>query len=91
MAFSLNLKNMAHVKAGGTTKGNRDSQGKRLGVKLYAGEKAKNGNIIVRQKGTKIHPGMGTKLGKDFTIYAIVDGTVSFFQRYSKKFVKVGN
>jgi len=80
---------MAHVKAGGTTKGNRDSRGKRLGVKLYGGQKAINGNIIVRQKGTKVHPGMGTSMGKDFTIYAIRDGIVAFKMYLGKKHVTV--
>ena len=80
---------MAHVKAGGTTKGNRDSQSKRLGVKLYGGQKAKSGSIIVRQRGTRVFPGIGTKLGKDFTIYAITAGDVRFYQRSSKMFVSV--
>lgn len=69
---------MAHVKAGGTTKGNRDSEGKRLGVKVYSGETVIPGNIIVRQRGTKFSPGIGTKLGKDFTIYAVKQGIVQF-------------
>ena len=80
---------MAHVKAGGTTKGNRDSVGKRLGVKLYGGQKAINGNIIVRQRGSKINPGEGTRMGKDHTIYAVADGFVSFYTRLSKKFVRI--
>lgn len=80
---------MAHVKAGGTTKGNRDSAGKRLGVKLYGGQAAKNGNILIRQRGTKIHSGNGTKMGKDYTIYAITDGLVTFYERQAKKFVSV--
>lgn len=80
---------MAHVKAGGTTKGNRDSVGKRLGVKIYGGQSAKNGNILIRQRGTKIHSGDGTKMGKDYTIYAITDGMVTFYERQAKKFVAV--
>lgn len=69
---------MAHVKAGGTTKGNRDAVGKRLGVKIYGGSKVKSGNIIVRQRGSKFTPGIGTRSGKDFTIYAIKEGIVQF-------------
>ena len=81
---------MAHVKAGGTTKGNRDSRGKRLGIKLYGGQTAKNGNILIRQKGTKVRPGKGTDMGKDFTIYAIKSGIVKFSTQIGKKFVSVG-
>ena len=80
---------MAHIKTGTTTKGNRDSAGKRLGVKLYGGEKAIAGNIIVRQKGTKIHAGNGTKLARDFTIYSLKDGVVHFINKYGDKFVEV--
>lgn len=82
---------MAHTKAGGTTKGNRDSVAKRLGVKLYGGQKAINGNIIVRQKGSKFHPGNGVDMGKDFTIYAVQDGTVKFRIYKGKKVVDVVN
>ncbi len=80
---------MAHVKAQGTTKGNRDSRSKRLGVKLYAGEKAQTGSIIIRQKGTKFHPGTGTKMGRDFTIYSMREGLVKFGTRHDKNFVYV--
>ncbi len=80
---------MAHVKAGGSTKGNRDSRSKRLGVKLYGGQKAQNGNILVRQKGTKVHPGLGTDIGKDFTIYAIKSGIVKFSTHVGKKLISV--
>lgn len=69
---------MAHTKAGGSTDNNRDSVAKRLGVKLYGGEKTKVGSIIVRQKGTKFHPGKNVKIGKDYTIYAMSVGTVLF-------------
>ncbi len=75
---------MAHIKASGTTKGNRDSVAKRLGVKLFAGEKAKNGNILVRQKGTKFHPGLGTKMGSDYTIYAVKQGLVEFVHKQDR-------
>ncbi len=80
---------MAHTKAQGSVKGNRDSIAKRLGVKLYAGEKVINGNIIVRQKGTKFHAGKGVSMGKDFTLYAVSDGTVEFKQLHGKKFVHI--
>lgn len=82
---------MAHTKSGGTTKGNRDSVAKRLGVKLYGGQKAINGNIIVRQKGTKVHPGNGVGMGKDFTIYATMDGVVQFRTYKGKKVVDIIN
>lgn len=72
---------MAHVKAAGTTKGNRDSIGKRLGVKIYGGASVSTGNIIIRQKGTKFYPGIGTKLGRDFSIYAVRNGIVHFIRR----------
>lgn len=80
---------MAHVKAAGTTKGNRDSRSKRLGVKIYGGQKAIIGDIIVRQRGSKVHPGLGVNIGKDFTIYAVKNGTVKFYQRSAKKLVSV--
>lgn len=80
---------MAHIKAGAVTKGNRDSVAKRLGVKIYGGEKIAPGNIIIRQRGTKIHPGEGTKMGKDFTIFAIKEGIVRFNQKHQDKFVAV--
>lgn len=80
---------MAHVKAGGVAKGNKDSVSKRLGVKIYGGQIAKPGNIIVRQKGTKIYPGTGVEMGKDFTIFALVQGPVKFFMRTGKKVVSV--
>ncbi len=69
---------MAHTKAGGSTQNNRDSQAKYLGIKLYAGEKAKSGVILVRQRGTKFVPGAGVRLGSDDTIYAIREGTVKY-------------
>lgn len=80
---------MAHIKTGGTTKGNRDSKGKRLGIKAYGGEKVIPGNIIVRQKGTKVHPGSGVKMGRDFTIFAVKEGSVKFYNRLDKKLVAV--
>jgi len=80
---------MAHKKAGSTAKTNRDSQSKRLGVKIYGGQSVLPGNIIVRQKGTKFHAGEGTRLGNDFTIYATTNGTVAFRLRKGKKEVMV--
>lgn len=80
---------MAHIKAGGTTKGNRDSVAKRLGVKVYGGEKVDSGRIIVRQRGTKIRPGNGTKRASDDTIFAIATGIVNYKTRLGNKFVEV--
>lgn len=80
---------MAHTKQAGAVKGNRDSIAKRLGVKLYAGQKATRGNIIIRQKGTKFSPGVGVDMGNDFTIFAIADGVVQFKTRKGKKIVEV--
>ncbi len=69
---------MAHKKAGGSSRNGRDSQPKRLGVKVYGGEIIRAGGIIVRQRGTQIHPGVNVGLGKDHTLFALVDGTVKF-------------
>ncbi|HEV8601486.1 MAG TPA: 50S ribosomal protein L27 [Patescibacteria group bacterium] len=69
---------MAHKKAGGSTALGRDSQSKRLGVKLFGGQLAKTGNIIIRQRGTKWHPGKNVKRGNDDTLFALVPGTVKF-------------
>ena len=69
---------MAQKKGGGSTRNGRDSKPKMLGVKVYGGQEISAGGIIVRQRGTKFHPGVGTGLGKDHTIFATVDGTVSF-------------
>lgn len=80
---------MAHIKTGAATKGNRDSLGKRLGVKVYGGSKVINGNIIIRQRGSKFSPGAGTKQGKDFTIYAVRNGVVSFETRKGDTYVLV--
>lgn len=80
---------MAHVKAGGVAKGNKDSHSKRLGVKIYGQQMAIPGNIVVRQKGTKIHPGLGVQMGKDFTIFAVEQGKVKFHTKLGKKFVSI--
>jgi len=69
---------MAHKKAGGSTKNGRDSHSKRLGVKLFGGQHAKAGNILVRQRGTTCHPGNNVGIGKDHTLYALADGVVRF-------------
>ncbi len=75
---------MAHTKAIGTTKLGRDSQPKYLGVKLYDGQIAKTGSIIIRQRGSKFLAGKGVRLGKDYTIYAVTNGTVKFTTRKKK-------
>ena len=69
---------MAHKKAGGSSRNGRDSNAKRLGVKRYDGESVISGNIIVRQRGTRIRPGRNVGLGRDFTLFALVDGKVKF-------------
>jgi large subunit ribosomal protein L27 len=80
---------MAHVKAGGTAAGNKDSVSKRLGVKVYGGQMAQPGSIIVRQKGTKVYPGAGVRLARDYTIYSVTKGLVAFSQKLGKKVVSV--
>jgi len=82
---------MAHTKAQGSVKGNRDSVAKRLGVKIYGGQKVKAGNIIVRQKGTKFSPGLGVLMGKDYTLFAKGEGVVNFKQSRGKRVVEVIN
>jgi len=79
---------MAHKKGQGSTQNNRDSAGRRLGVKKYGGEAVVAGNIIIRQRGTKIHPGTNVGMGKDHTLFALVDGEVKF-ERKDKKRQKV--
>lgn len=69
---------MAHKKAGGSSKNGRDSESKRLGVKKFGGESVKAGNIIIRQRGTKVHPGNNVGLGRDYTIFSLIDGNVKF-------------
>ena len=77
---------MSHVKAGGTSKNNRDSQGQRLGVKLFGGQKVKLGDIIVRHVGLTKRAGVGTKLSRNFTIHAAKDGIVAFKSRKVRTF-----
>ena len=81
---------MAHKKAGGSSRNGRDSAGRRLGVKLYGGQDAIPGNIIVRQRGTKFWPGEGVGMGKDHTLFALVEGKVAFKEKSGgKMFVNV--
>ncbi|MGZ5303540.1 MAG: 50S ribosomal protein L27 [Bacteroidia bacterium] len=81
---------MAHKKGVGSSRNGRESESKRLGVKIFGGQAAIAGNIIVRQRGTKHHPGKGVGLGKDHTIYALVDGLVKFEKkRDAKSFVSI--
>jgi len=77
---------MAHKKAMGSTSNGRDSQAKRLGVKIYGGQPAISGNIIVRQKGNKFWPGTGVDQGRDFTLFAVADGMVSFQEKRRVRF-----
>ncbi len=79
---------MAHKKAGGSTKNGRDSNGQRRGVKRFGGQFVKAGNILVRQCGTKIHPGLHVGVGKDWTLFATIDGVVTY-QRLGKNRKKV--
>jgi large subunit ribosomal protein L27 len=81
---------MAHKKGEGSVKNGRDSQAKRLGVKIYGGQAAIAGNIIIRQRGTQYHPGKNVGLGRDFTIFALTDGLVEFRKtKADKTFVSV--
>lgn len=81
---------MAHKKGQGSSRNGRDSNSKRLGVKIYGGQHVISGNIIVRQKGTKFHPGTGVGMGKDFTIYAREEGIVTFQKRrLNRTFISV--
>ncbi len=81
---------MAHKKAGGSSRNGRDSAGRRLGVKKFGGESVVPGNIIVRQRGTKFHPGNNVGMGKDHTLFALTDGQVTFRQKSGgKMFVSV--
>ena len=75
---------MAHKKAGGSSRNGRDSAGRRLGVKLYGGQKAIGGNILVRQRGTRLHPGKNVGVGRDWTLFALKDGVVKFDKPHRK-------
>ena len=76
--LKLNIQRFAHVKAQGSTQNGRDSAGRRLGAKLSDGQKAKAGNIIYRQRGTRIYPGKNVGMGKDHTLYSLIDGIVKY-------------
>ena len=81
---------MAHKKAGGSSRNGRDSAGRRLGIKKFGGQEVVPGNIIARQRGTKWHPGAGVGIGKDHTIYALVEGRVSFAKGFKgRTFISV--
>ena len=80
---------MAHKKAGGSSRNGRDSAGRRLGVKKFGGELVISGNIIVRQRGTKFHPGTNVGIGKDHTLFAITKGKVNFKKTRTRTFVSV--
>jgi len=79
---------MAHKKAGGSSRNGRDSAGRRYGVKRYAGQTIRAGSIIIRQLGTRIHPGANVGVGRDYTLYALIDGVVAF-ERLGKTRTKV--
>ncbi len=79
---------MAHKKSGGSSRNGRDSESKRLGVKKFGGERVLAGNIIVRQRGTRVHAGVNVGVGRDHTLFALVDGVVSF-ETHSKSAQKV--
>lgn len=86
----INLQLFAHHKGGGTTHNGRDSVSKRLGTKKYSNEYVKAGNIIVRQRGSKIYPGRNVGMGRDYTLYSLIDGVVKFeYQTKDKKRVSV--
>jgi large subunit ribosomal protein L27 len=80
---------MAHKKGGGSSRNGRDSQSKRLGVKRYGGEQVTSGCIIIRQRGTKFHPGENVGIGRDHTIFATADGFVKFESRHGRKLISV--
>jgi large subunit ribosomal protein L27 len=80
---------VAHKKAGGSSRNGRDSNGQRRGVKRYSGQKVNAGTIIIRQLGTRVHPGLNVGMGRDYTLFAKADGVVNFEDRGKKKFVSV--
>ena len=80
---------MAHKKGGGSSKNGRDSQGQRLGIKRYGGQSVKAGEILVRQNGTKFHPGINVGRGKDDTLFATAEGRVVFHRRRGRRFVNI--
>ncbi len=80
---------MAHKKAGGSSKNGRDSKGQRRGIKRYGGQAVRAGNILVRQLGTKFHPGKNVGMGKDYTLFALTDGVVKFEVKRNRKHISV--
>lgn len=80
---------MAHKKAGGSSKNGRDSKGQRRGVKRFGGQSVRAGNILVRQLGTKFHPGNNVGMGRDYTLFALIDGVVKFEKKRNRKHVSV--
>ncbi len=80
---------MAHKKGGGSSRNGRDSNAQRLGVKRFGGQLVKAGEVIVRQRGTKIHPGANCGCGKDYTLFALVAGTVKFHERKNRKYCSI--
>ncbi len=80
---------MAHKKAGGSSRNGRDSEGQRRGVKRYAGQQVLAGNILVRQLGTRIHPGQNVGMGKDYTLFALTDGQVKYEKYFRKRRTKI--
>jgi large subunit ribosomal protein L27 len=78
---------VAHKKGQGSTRNGRDSPGQHRGIKIYAGENVRAGNILVRQVGTRVHPGLNVGMGRDFTLYALIDGVTSYeaYRRYKRK------
>jgi large subunit ribosomal protein L27 len=80
---------MAHTKAGGSTRQKGNRRGKRLGVKIFGGQKADSGNILIRQKGSNFWPGEGVRIGHDFTLFSVKSGVVKFIKKQGKKIVSV--
>ena len=87
--FNINIQLFAHKKGGGSSKNGRESQSKRLGVKASDGQRVLAGSIIIRQRGTKVYPGVNVGLGKDYTIFATRDGVVKFGTSKGKKIVSI--
>jgi len=80
---------MAHKKAGGSTRNGRDSESKRLGIKRYGGEEVRAGSIIVRQRGTPFRPGANVGIGRDHTLFALIDGVVVFEEKNKRRYVRI--
>ena len=80
---------MSHKKGQGSTRNGRDSRGQRRGIKIYAGEAVTAGNILVRQLGTRVHPGRGVGIGRDYTLFALRDGQVRYYQSRNRNLVSI--